>query len=83
MRHSGGLAAFVHAEQLHDVCKFAGILHRDNVHTLRLPLSVVVEQYEERYVRNVVRVLPVSIPRPIALDLPYVSSHISLRGRAL
>ena len=83
IRHSVGLAAFVHAEQLHGARKFAGTLHRDNVHTLRLPLSVVVEQYEARYVRNLMRVLPVSIPHPNVSDPPYVSSHISLRGRAL
>src|ERR1035441_3164937 len=83
MRHSGELEAFVQAEQLLDACKFARILHHDNAHILSLSLSVVVEQYEARYVPNRMRVLPVLIPHPIALDLPYVSSHISLRGRAL
>src|ERR1035438_3976064 len=83
MRHSGELAAFVQAEQLLDVCKFARILHRDNVQTLPPHLSAVVEQYEAHYVRNVMHVLPVSILHPIESVLPYVSSHISLRGRAL
>jgi len=49
MRHSGELAAFVQAEQLLDVRKFAAILHRDNVHTLPLHLSAVVQQYEVPY----------------------------------
>src|ERR1035438_5879902 len=83
MRHSGGLAAFVQAEQLHDAYMFVKILHHDNAHILPPHLSVPVEKYEVRYVRIVMRVLPVSIPRPIELDPPYVSSHISLRGRAL
>jgi|ERR1017187_8189705 hypothetical protein len=81
--HSGELAAFVQAEQLLDACKFARILHRDNVQTSPPHLSAVVEQYEARYVPNMTRVLPVSIPHPNVLGHPYVSSHILLRGRAL
>ena len=34
-RHSGELAAFVHAEQLPDVHRFGGTLHRDSARTLR------------------------------------------------
>ena len=83
MRHSGELAAFVQAEQLLDARKFAAILHRDNVQTLPLHLKAVVPQYEARYVPNMTRVLPASIAHPIELDPPCVSSHISLRGRAL
>src|ERR1035437_1799744 len=65
MRHSGELAASVQAEQLHGTHKFARTLHRDNVHTLPPHLSAVVQQYEAHYVRNVMRVLPVSILHPI------------------
>ena len=83
MRHSGGLATFVHAEQLHDAYKFAKILHHDNAHTLPPHLSAVVQQYEARYVPNRMRVLPVLIAHPNVSGLPCVSSHISLRGRAL
>jgi hypothetical protein len=43
MRHSGELAAFVQAEQLHDAYKFARILHHDNAHTLPSHLSIPVE----------------------------------------
>jgi hypothetical protein len=72
MRHSGELAAFVQAEQLLDVCKFARILHRDNVQTSPPHLSAVVEQYEAHYVRNVMRVLirfliPTCRPRRVTL----------------
>jgi hypothetical protein len=81
--HSGELAAFVQAEQLLDACKFARTLHRDNVRILPPHLSAVVEQYEAHYVRNVMLALPVLIPHPNVSALPYVSSHISLRGRAL
>src|ERR1017187_7934090 len=42
MRHSGGLAAFVHAEQLLDAHRSGGTLHRDNARTvLRRQLGVV------------------------------------------
>ena len=83
IRHSGELVAFLQAEQLLDACKFARILHRDNAHTLRLHLSVVVQQYEARYVPNMTRVLPASIAHPNVSDPPCVSSHVSLRGSAL
>jgi hypothetical protein len=80
MRHSGELAAFVHAEPLLDGRRFAEIPHRDNVQTLPQHLSAVVEQYEARYVPNMKRVLPVSIPHPNVLDPAYVSSHALLQG---
>ena len=63
--------------------RFEEIPHRDNVQTLPPHLSAVVEQYEARYVRNVMCVQPVSIPHPIVSDPPYVPSHILLRGSAL
>ena len=64
-------------------CRFAEILHRDNVQTSPPHLSAVVEQFEAHCVRNAMCVQPASIPHPNVSDPLYVSSHISLRGRAL
>jgi len=63
-RRSGELAAFVHAEQLLDVCRFAEILHRDNVRTVRRRQLGVVEQI-------VTQCVPISMPaRPFSYLVP-------------
>jgi len=79
-RRSGELAAFVHAEQLLDVCRIAETLHRDNVHTVpRRPLGVV-EQTVSQCVPLSMPAQPFSYPRPIALCQVCGTNRIWLRA---
>src|ERR1039458_8411964 len=73
-RRSGELAAFVHAEQLLDVCRIAEILHRDTAHTVRRRQLGVVEQTVTQSVPLSMPARPFSYPRPNALDRACVTS---------
>ena len=82
-RRSGELAAFVHAEQLLDVCRIAKTLHRDSARTLRRRPSGDVEQFVTHGVLLSMPARPFSYPRPIALDLACATSHTWLQGGVL